>query len=336
MTTTSKYFSKELNLTSYRYKQNISPKQVFYIINNQDTCQIYCNDLNVFPSNHITFENIITKIPYKKGKIYTILSVESDHFVINDQISLKSYERITWILYEPIEINEKPMKQEPIEINEKPMKQEVIEINEKPMKQEPIEIIEKPMKQESKKIKKSLPTSVKDCIWNYYIGQHINIHKCFCCKKNMIKIDDFHAGHVIAEAQGGGDDIGNLRPICSSCNSSMGKRDMTDYVKQYGLYLISPMNNLYMYDSPSTATSIPKAIRSQLWGMYISEYINEHTCCCCKKIRITIKNFEIGYVIAKKNGGADDIQNLRPICAVCKHISNDDMIETIKKYEYYI
>jgi hypothetical protein len=86
MRTTSKYFSKELNLTPYRYKQNILPKQVFYIINNEDTCQIYCNDLNVFPSNQITFENIITKTPYKKNKIYTILSVECDHFVINDQI----------------------------------------------------------------------------------------------------------------------------------------------------------------------------------------------------------------------------------------------------------
>ena len=112
---------------------------------------------------------------------------------------------------------------------------------------------------------------------------------------------------------------------------------MVDYVKQYGLYLISPINQLYMFSEPSINSSIPKAIRSQLWGIYISEYINEHTCCCCKKNRVTIKNFEIGYVVSKKNGGSDDIHNLRPICAVCKHISsNDDMIDIIKKYEYYI
>jgi 5-methylcytosine-specific restriction endonuclease McrA len=310
MTTTSKYFSKELNLTPFKFKQNIPSNQVYYIIHNENSSQIYCNDLNV--PNEITFENIVTHTLYKKGKVYTVLSIESDHFVINDQISLKPYERIAWLAVK---------QEEPVEI-----KQEVVEI-----KQEPIEV-----KQEPKKIKKSLPTAVKDCIWNYYIGQHINLHKCFCCKKNMIKIDDFHAGHVVAEAQGGGDNIDNLRPICSSCNSSMGKRDMIDYVKQYGLYLVSPMNQLYMFSEPSTNSSIPKAIRSQIWSIYISEYINEHTCCCCKKIRITIKNFEIGHVVSKKNGGSDDIQNLRPICAVCKHISNDDMIETIKKYEYYI
>ena len=311
MASTSKYFSKELNLTSFRFKQNIPLNQVCSLLNGENSCQIYCNDLNV--PNEITFENIITHTPYKKGKVYTVLSIESDHFVINDQILLKTYERIAWV---PCVNHESilEMKVEPIE-----------------MKPVPIEV-----KVEPKKIKKSLPTAVKDCIWNYYIGQHINIHKCFCCKKNMIKIDDFHAGHVVAEAQGGGDNIDNLRPICSSCNSSMGKKDMIDYVKQYGLYLVSPINQLHTFSEPSTNSSIPKAIRSQLWGIYISEYINEHTCCCCKKIRITIKNFEIGHVISKKIGGSDDIQNLRPICAVCKHITTDDMIETIKKYEYYI
>jgi len=314
MTTTSKYFNKELNLSAYRFKQQLLPNQVFYIINNEDSCQIYCNDLNVVPSNHITFENIITNTPYKKGKVYTILSVELDHFVINDPISLKSYERISWKRCEEPELPIEPIKPE---LPKEPIKPE-----------SPKEI---------KKTKKSLPLAVKDCIWNYYIGSHINIHKCFCCKKNMIKIDDFHAGHVLAEAQGGGDDINNLRPICSSCNSSMGKRDMIDYIKQYGLYLISPINNLYSYDSSSSTTIIPKAIKSQIWGNYIGEYINEHTCCCCKKIHITIRNFEVGYVISKKNGGNEDILNLRPICAVCKHIStNDDIIDVIKKYEYYI
>ena len=171
--------------------------------------KLYCNDLNV--PNEITFENIITHTPYKKGKVYTVLSIESDHFVINDQILLKTYERIAWV---PCVNHESilEMKVEPIE-----------------MKPVPIEV-----KVEPKKIKKSLPTAVKDCIWNYYIGQHINIHKCFCCKKNMIKIDDFHAGHVVAEAQGGGDNIDNLRPICCRCNLSMGNQYTIDEWNVFG------------------------------------------------------------------------------------------------------
>jgi hypothetical protein len=160
MATTSKYFSKELNLTPYRFKQNILPNQVFYIINKENSCQIYCTDINV--PNEIMFENIFTNTLFKKGKVYTIISIESDHFVINDQIVLKSYERIAWKPAVP------EVKPEPIVVEQK------VEV--KPE-----------VKPEPKKIKKSLPTSVKDCIWNYYIGQHINIHKCFCCKKHMIK-----------------------------------------------------------------------------------------------------------------------------------------------------
>jgi 5-methylcytosine-specific restriction endonuclease McrA len=47
----------------------------------------------------------------------------------------------------------------------------------------------------------------------------------------------FDVGHVIAEKNGGTATIVNLRPICSSCNTSMGTRDMRDYVISYG-YLI--------------------------------------------------------------------------------------------------
>jgi len=47
-------------------------------------------------------------------------------------------------------------------------------------------------------------------------------------------MNDFHCGHVIAEAKGGETVIENLRPICKKCNLSMGTDNLNDFRKRYG------------------------------------------------------------------------------------------------------
>jgi len=84
---------------------------------------------------------------------------------------------------------------------------------------------------------KKLPAKVRNDVWNMYIGDNIAQHKCLCCKKTTIKNVEFECGHVVAKSKGGGDEIQNLRPICSSCNKSMGTTDMIDFVKHYGYYI---------------------------------------------------------------------------------------------------
>ena len=51
----------------------------------------------------------------------------------------------------------------------------------------------------------------------------------------MIEIRNFHCGHVVAESKGGQTILENLRPICGSCNSSMGTENMCDFVDRLGL-----------------------------------------------------------------------------------------------------
>lgn len=85
--------------------------------------------------------------------------------------------------------------------------------------------------------KYQIPKKVKTDVWNTYIGQNIPQHKCLCCKLVLISITAFDVGHVLSEKNGGTSTINNLRPICSSCNTSMGCRDMREYVLTYG-YLI--------------------------------------------------------------------------------------------------
>ena len=96
---------------------------------------------------------------------------------------------------------------------------------------------EKVYKEKEPYKKQKIPKSVRTHVWDLYIGQHINEHRCLCCKKTLIKITNFDVGHVIAESNGGTLEINNLRPICSVCNHAMQSMNMIDFVKKYGYYI---------------------------------------------------------------------------------------------------
>ena len=91
----------------------------------------------------------------------------------------------------------------------------------KPRAKEPIEKAEK---------KKSIPAAIKKLVWNKNIGEDVGKSKCYCCKSTDITQTSFHCGHVIAESKGGKTIVSNLKPICQNCNSSMGTKDMNDFM----------------------------------------------------------------------------------------------------------
>ena len=41
----------------------------------------------------------------------------------------------------------------------------------------------------------------------------------------------FNCGHIVAEANGGDTIVSNLKPICQNCNSSMGTKNMKEFMK---------------------------------------------------------------------------------------------------------
>ena len=58
--------------------------------------------------------------------------------------------------------------------------------------------------------------------------------KCYCCDAEKLHIaKSWHCGHVIAEHNGGNLTVENLRPICGSCNSSMGTQNLYDYMAEF-------------------------------------------------------------------------------------------------------
>lgn len=87
-----------------------------------------------------------------------------------------------------------------------------------------------------KRRKKKISPQVRFDVWKKNIGNKIE-SKCFCCWKNRITpftyCNTFHAGHIESEANGGIISLGNLLPICSDCNSSMGTINWDEYIDKY-------------------------------------------------------------------------------------------------------
>ena len=59
---------------------------------------------------------------------------------------------------------------------------------------------------------------------------------CQCCLREHITIGNFHAGHIIAHANGGLTTLDNLTPLCMLCNTSMSTYDLNEFIKKYNLH----------------------------------------------------------------------------------------------------
>lgn len=86
-----------------------------------------------------------------------------------------------------------------------------------------------------KYIKKNIPASLKRQVWSHWIGKFVAVASCLCCGISEIEKNNFSCGHIIAESKGGKLEIANLKPICTSCNSSIGTNNMDEFIKMYGL-----------------------------------------------------------------------------------------------------
>ena len=74
----------------------------------------------------------------------------------------------------------------------------------------------------AKKQKAKIPVALREEVWRHWMGEKF---KSKCCVKwctNVLTAIDFAVGHNIPESKGGTLELGNLRPICNRCNTSMG------------------------------------------------------------------------------------------------------------------
>ncbi len=83
------------------------------------------------------------------------------------------------------------------------------------------------------KTKRDIPKKIRSDAWKKYVGTDNGEVPCLCCRTTKITPFEFHAGHVISEANGGPTTVENIRPICGGCNLSMGTRDMREFVQAH-------------------------------------------------------------------------------------------------------
>ena len=89
--------------------------------------------------------------------------------------------------------------------------------------------IEKPIKLKKQRI----PHVLRSKVWDTWIGLEKGKSKCLCCDISEITQFNFHCGHIIAESKGGTTNVNNLKPICGSCNSSMGTENFDEFKNKY-------------------------------------------------------------------------------------------------------
>ena len=83
---------------------------------------------------------------------------------------------------------------------------------------------------QGKSTKSRISKQFKRELWTKYCGEKM-VDGCWCCKKE-IDVLTYHAGHILAEANGGLVTLDNLRPICTDCNVAMGTENMKDYANK--------------------------------------------------------------------------------------------------------
>lgn len=83
------------------------------------------------------------------------------------------------------------------------------------------------------RVRVSIPRAVRNSVWNEAFGREAGIGPCYCCKR-VVSQQDFECGHIVAVARGGLNDLANLKPVCGSCNRSIGARDMDEFKLVFG------------------------------------------------------------------------------------------------------
>jgi hypothetical protein len=83
--------------------------------------------------------------------------------------------------------------------------------------------------------KESIPKCVRNALFiNYFKDSRVGV--CQCCKRESITMGNFHAGHILAEANGGKTALDNMIPLCALCNTSMGTSNVFDFVAKFNLH----------------------------------------------------------------------------------------------------
>jgi len=218
-TESKEIISNYLDIISDNFTKNDdSERTTLYLKKLQiDVMSIWKNSDN---SDYFDDHNELNKIIQKNNQMY---NNQADLFTSNSMINnLDEETKIKLITY-----YEKLLKK--YSKNDKVKKK--ISVKKEDIKEVKVKITDDTKKE--KKTKEKIPVSVKNTLWSLNFPNVLQ-GKCYCCKTEVISKNNFDCGHITSEKDGGKIELDNLKPICRSCNSSMGTMNMNDYMKKYG------------------------------------------------------------------------------------------------------
>lgn len=94
-------------------------------------------------------------------------------------------------------------------------------------------------------MRKSIPKSLKNLLWDKTYGKEQGTGLCQVCKQRVIDSKHFHVAHILPVSQGGTNDISNLKCSCAICNLSMGIEHLNLHTSQY-----FPRSTCYVCQQP--------------------------------------------------------------------------------------
>lgn len=100
--------------------------------------------------------------------------------------------------------------------------------------------------------RRPISKAMKMTLWKKYFGPRKAQAECYVCGETILQ-SNFEAGHNIARAKGGGDDLDNLRPVCKSCNGSIHTDVLEDYKARH-----FPEKKLHLATTPPQVNKIKK------------------------------------------------------------------------------
>lgn len=237
--TNNKYNDDKIWICDIQVEQFDEMKDIFRIINNQ----LPMNELWKKPKDIKeivleTFQHFVKKYPNSfkfKGKRRPYLNKElfkSQITILRDELAFfkseELIERIEWVNteYSKLHYDKLPQKGKKGNLNFKKTIEKENCLHLGMVEEWPRHCLNKEIHNDM--VGNNDFAAKRPKVWEKHMG---NIAKglCKCCEDNEISTFTFEAGHIIARAKCGSDDIDNLIPICSWCNRCMGTENFHEY-----------------------------------------------------------------------------------------------------------